>query len=283
MGFQLGNIEIVKMYLGNTEITQAYLGNISLPLAQPDIIPPVIGTLSTVVRTNITTATLTWTAASDDIGVTGYEIYRSTEGVDSGFTLLKTVGNVLTTTDTTIVNFDDFYYYYIIALDGASNQSAASNHVSVAALTATEKFPSGTPVSDSTTEGTDLTIFTTGRYTIVIADSTDKQVGTYSSRFESLTTNTQQYRDSFHPATSGKTYVFRWKAKASQTGKSRLRFTGPVLSTWSDIDSLTWTDYEVTLDATSTADIRIYWYSAYTGVDGTEKMWIDDFRMYELD
>jgi hypothetical protein len=31
-------------------------------------------------------------------------------GVDSGFTLLKTIGAVLTTTDTSISQFDDTYF-----------------------------------------------------------------------------------------------------------------------------------------------------------------------------
>jgi PKD repeat protein len=66
---------------------------------------------------------LSWNAASDDIGVTGYEIYRN--GV-----LFDTVGNVTSYTDTTAA-IETQYQYVVKALDARGNRSGASNTASI--------------------------------------------------------------------------------------------------------------------------------------------------------
>lgn len=247
----------------------------------PDIIAPTIGTLSSVTRNSTTTATLIWTAASDNVAVTGYKIYRSSGATDDGFTLLNTVGNVLTTTDTTITDPTFTYYYYVTAVDARLNESSASNHVAVGAQSVTDLFPSGTAASDNTTEGTsNVAIFTSGRFTTITSDSTDKQVGTYSVKFNSSTTNIQQYRDSFHAVTSGNLYTFRFWAKASETGKCRINSTGGLVFSI-NINATTWTEYSIVVTAASTSNARIYWYTAIGTSNGTEQMWVDDVRLYE--
>lgn len=246
-----------------------------------DLIPPTISTLNSVTRYSISTAILNWTPASDNIGITGYNVYRSSGATDDGFTLLTTVGVQLGYNDITIMDPNDTFYYYVTALD-TENESSASNHIAVAAAVASDIMFPGSPLSSN--ENTNFNLIRTGRYTIVTADSTVKKVGTYSAKFTSSTTNIQQYRDSFIPVTSGKEYAISFWAKASETGKCRVSSTrGLVFSI--DINATTWTKYSRIVTAASTSDARIYWWTLIVGAtgNGTEQMWVDDFKLYEND
>jgi chitodextrinase len=76
-----------------------------------------------VTGTTSSTAALSWTASSDNVAVTGYDVYR-------GSTLAATVAGT-TFTDTGLTP-STAYSYAVKAHDAAGNQSAAS-----AAITAT--------------------------------------------------------------------------------------------------------------------------------------------------
>lgn len=74
-----------------------------------------------------TTATLRWEAATDDVGVTGYQVHRSTaDGFEpSEGTLLTTVGgSALSHTDPDLA--PGSYYYRILAIDAAGNLGTPS-------------------------------------------------------------------------------------------------------------------------------------------------------------
>ena len=75
-------------------------------------------------------ATLTWNASSDNVGVTMYRIYRS---VVSGFTpgMATYAGASTTTTFTDTGVPSNTYYYKVTAEDAAGNVSAASGEASV--------------------------------------------------------------------------------------------------------------------------------------------------------
>ena len=66
---------------------------------------------------------LSWTPGTDDVAVTGYDLYR-------GATLLASLGLVTTYTDTT-VSANTTYSYTVKARDRAGNVSSASNTVSI--------------------------------------------------------------------------------------------------------------------------------------------------------
>jgi hypothetical protein len=70
---------------------------------------------------------LTWSAPASDGGaaVSGYKIYKATSSGQETYAF--TVGNVLTFTDTAVVN-DQTYYYYITATN-AAGESTQSNEV----------------------------------------------------------------------------------------------------------------------------------------------------------
>lgn len=73
--------------------------------------------------TGTTTTHLTWTAATDNVGVTNYRIYRNGVAVD-------TIGNV-TAYDDSGLTPNTTYTYTVTALDAANNESAASNAAQV--------------------------------------------------------------------------------------------------------------------------------------------------------
>jgi len=82
--------------------------------------------------TTTSTVSLSWLASTDNVGVTGYNVYMN--GV------LKTTVTGLTTTITGLTALT-VYSFYIIAKDAAGNLSAASNTINAttsAAATATE-------------------------------------------------------------------------------------------------------------------------------------------------
>ena len=97
----------------------------------PDTQPPTPPTNLTATNTT-TTANLTWTAATDNTAVTGYNLYRSTTG---GFT--PAPGNRIA--QPTSTGYADTglaagtYYYRVTARDAAGNESAPSAEASATA------------------------------------------------------------------------------------------------------------------------------------------------------
>ncbi|WGK65749.1 M4 family metallopeptidase [Croceiramulus getboli] len=83
-----------------------------------------------------TTVDLSWTASTDNVGVTGYDVYA--DGALLG-TVTGTAANVTGLAPGTS------YSYYVVAKDAAGNQSAASNTVNV---TTTGGGGGGGPTSD---------------------------------------------------------------------------------------------------------------------------------------
>jgi len=120
-------------------------GNVSSPSAgvtgttvaqQVDTSAPTVPTGLTVGTTTTSTAPLTWTASSDDVGVAGYDVYRGTT-------------RVVTTTTTrytdTGLSAGTAYSYTVRAKDAAGNVSAAST-----AVTATTQPGTTTPTTACT-------------------------------------------------------------------------------------------------------------------------------------
>jgi hypothetical protein len=104
----------------------------------PDTQPPSQPTHLTATAASSSQINLAWTASTDNVGVTGYQIYRS-----SGNSTPSQIG---TSTKPSYgdsgLNANTTYTYYVIALDSAKNQSKASALVnattnSTAAQTAT--------------------------------------------------------------------------------------------------------------------------------------------------
>lgn len=112
---------------GNVSVNSSTL-NVTTSAAE--IIPPTDPTnLASSIITKIS-FTLKWTASTDNVGVTGYDIYK--DGVKINTTL-----NATTTYNVTGLTAATSYSMTVIAKDGAGNQSAASVPLLVTTLTAT--------------------------------------------------------------------------------------------------------------------------------------------------
>ncbi|HVY07504.1 MAG TPA: LamG-like jellyroll fold domain-containing protein [Burkholderiales bacterium] len=98
-------------------------------LAVADTTAPSTPTSVTATAVSATQVNLAWTASTDNVGVTGYRIYR-------GGTLLATVG-ATTTYQSTGLTASSTYTYTVQAIDAAGNASIASTPAS-----ATTKTPS---------------------------------------------------------------------------------------------------------------------------------------------
>jgi chitodextrinase len=85
----------------------------------PDTTPPTVPT-GLVVATTPTSATLSWTASTDDVGVVGYHVFRN--GVEVGTATTPSFQDTGLTASTT-------YSYTVSAFDAAGNESVQSSAV----------------------------------------------------------------------------------------------------------------------------------------------------------
>lgn len=104
---------------------------VSVTTLTPDTTAPTAPTLSASGTTS-TTTNLSWTGATDNIAVTGYNVYRGT-------TLLGST-TTATTYAVTGLTASTAYTFYVQAKDAAGNVSAASNTVSVTTLANTVTY-----------------------------------------------------------------------------------------------------------------------------------------------
>ncbi len=95
--------------------------------AQADTTPPTVPTGLTVTGTTVSTASLSWTASTDNVGVAGYKIYRA--GTQVG------TSNVTSYTDTGLAT-STTYAYTVSAYDAAGNNSTQTSPVNATTATA---------------------------------------------------------------------------------------------------------------------------------------------------
>ena len=131
-----------------------------------DTTPPSVPVMNGAVALSSGSIGISWTASTDNVGVTGYKVYRSTNGIS--YTLRSTL-NATTSYDDTGLSASTLYYYKVAAVDGAGNtsaQSSAANATTQAAgggnqLVAYWKFDetSGTLAADSSGYGNNGTVY----------------------------------------------------------------------------------------------------------------------------
>jgi fibronectin type 3 domain-containing protein len=110
------------------------------PLPPPDITPPSVPTGLTATAANSAQVNLSWTASTDNVGVTEYKLYRN-----GSTTALATVAAPTTSYQDAAVSANTGYSYTVTALDAAGNQSAKSTSVSVTTPSAPDKTPPSVP------------------------------------------------------------------------------------------------------------------------------------------
>jgi large repetitive protein len=124
-----GSIDEIAAYPVALTAAQVAAHNAAGRPGGTDVAPPTRPTPVTA-STTAGDVTLSWPASLDDVGVTGYDVYRSaTNGfVPSAATLLKATTSP-SVVDTAVVI--GTWYYRVIAKDAAGNQSLPSNQVSM--------------------------------------------------------------------------------------------------------------------------------------------------------
>jgi chitodextrinase len=106
--------------------------------ATPDTTPPSLPAGLSAVATGSTAINLSWTASTDDVGVTGYDVYRNGAKVASVTAASYTDTGLITATA---------YSYIVLAKDAAGNVSVASNtaQATTSALDASAPGKPGNP------------------------------------------------------------------------------------------------------------------------------------------
>src|SRR5205085_1321462 len=115
-------------------------GNVSLPsssvtattLNAADTTPPSAPTNLTATTVSATQVDISWSASTDNVGVTGYQVYRRTA-------LITTVGST-TYTDTGLTP-NTTYDYTVKAADAAGNISLPSTPLTVTTLNGADTTP----------------------------------------------------------------------------------------------------------------------------------------------
>nr|WP_239140327.1 glycoside hydrolase family 9 protein [Plantactinospora endophytica] len=111
---------------GNRSAASAPVSVTTRPAGSGDTTPPGTPTGLTASAVTATGATLTWTASTDNVGVTGYRVYREAGTTDA------LLGSPNTPTfAVTGLTAGTAYQFYVVAVDAAGNVSAASTPVSV--------------------------------------------------------------------------------------------------------------------------------------------------------
>jgi hypothetical protein len=102
-----------------------------------DTVTPTAPTLNSATALSDQEISLSWSGASDNIGVTGYKVYRN-----GGATAIATLGNVTSFTDATAPAATPSSYT-VSAVDAAGNESVVSNSLSATTYLFTDGFESG--------------------------------------------------------------------------------------------------------------------------------------------
>jgi len=107
---------------------------------------------SSLSSSSVTTSSvaLSWSGSTDNVGVTGYKVYRGSANIST-----------VTGTSTTVTGLSSgtSYSFHVTAVDAAANESASSNTVNVTTLTPDTQAPSvPTGLSSSNVTQTSLTL-----------------------------------------------------------------------------------------------------------------------------
>jgi acid phosphatase type 7 len=171
----------------------------------PDTTPPTAPATLNVQAVTSTRVDLTWSGSTDNVGVTGYTIYRS------GTAIANVGGGTLTYADTT-ASSSSTYTYEVDAFDAAANHSARSPSATVTTpgLIFEDGFESGNVSRWTAAAG-------------LVAQQLQVFTGSYAGRATSAGTAAYAYR-SLSPSLGDLYYDGRFKVLSQGTTFSLVRF-----------------------------------------------------------
>ncbi|MEK6275748.1 MAG: Ig-like domain-containing protein [Actinomycetota bacterium] len=262
----LGSTPIGRVQLGDSSTGRTYDAMFDEILVNtsfvPDTTQPTAPTDVTATAAGMNQVDVAWTAATDNIAVTGYEIYRNGS-------LLTTVGTEASFTDTT-VSPGTTYEYELRAFDAAENGSPASN-VAVATTTGPDTQPPTTPT------GLSATAVSSTRIDLGWTASTDN-VGVTGYRIyrdgSLLTTvgpSPTTYSDT--TVTQSTTYTYTASAIDAMTNESLQSDPASATTPTPDTEPPT-TPTSLGATAVSTAQIDLGW------TDSTDNVGVTGYRIY---
>ncbi|MEK7560888.1 MAG: LamG-like jellyroll fold domain-containing protein [Patescibacteria group bacterium] len=112
-----------RIIIVNAEgVVDSYIGTPSIPPPSDTQAPSIPGGLTATAISSLQ-INLSWTASTDNIGVTGYKVYRCS-GTGCTPVFNTTLGNVTSYSDTSGLSPSTLYRYQVTAIDAASNESA---------------------------------------------------------------------------------------------------------------------------------------------------------------
>ena len=130
-------------------------GNISLPSNSVNVTPLLVDTISPTTSilsasgTTLSTSILSWSIATDNKGVAGYDVYQNSVFIASTTSTTYTVSGLLASTS---------YDFYIVAKDAAGNGSLPSNSANVTPLFVDTISPTTPTLSASGTTTTTINL-----------------------------------------------------------------------------------------------------------------------------
>src|SRR5256886_2068237 len=216
-GLNTGSSPVALMQMGEVQSGRTYdvlfddaaFGTARLGPAA-DIVPPTVPTGLAVTAAGPFEADLTWNASTDDVGVTGYDVFR--DG-----TLIASLGPVVTYADTA-TTAGSTHSYAVRARDASGNASAQSAGVSVTQPAAVP------PLFADGFETGDLSGWTTN--STLSLESSDVHSGGFAAEGSNTTGSTfarktlpSNYMDAYARV------AFEVKSQASQVTLLRLRDT----------------------------------------------------------
>ena len=126
-----GNVSSANYAVPSTGIHQVKNGAITANAGSPcgDTTAPTVPSSLTSSNVTQTGATISWTASTDNVAVTGYEIYRNGVKIGTSATASYADSGLVAGTS---------YSYTVLAYDAAGNKSAQSTALSVKTLSAAD-------------------------------------------------------------------------------------------------------------------------------------------------
>ncbi len=247
-------------------------GSIPCSGAPADVTPPAPPTDLNAVSISSSHIDLSWTSATDNVGVTGYQIYR--DGV-----LLDTIGALTSYSDNTVTG-NVTYQYQVRAIDAASNISEFSNTATtVTPLLFSDDFESGDLSNWTFDTGLDV-------------QSQDVYHGTYAAQGTSTGTATWAYKQ-LDAGQNDIYYRLRFKINSLSSNAFLMRFrtssntsllgvyvtSAGKLAYRNDIEGVaTISSTNVTYGVWHALQVRVL----INGTEGQTEVWLDGVHIDEL-